>query len=110
MIAAIERKLQKYARRYSEAADALQSAITDAALLGASHVIATHYGTGEQVTRAELVAHGKVRQILDQSGRLVLSVARSALADPFAPGAFDAATFAVGKLLAEAWRLRGGDR
>ena len=66
--------------------------------------------SSEQAVRAQVKEQGTLRRLLDGSGRLVVSVARSALADPFAPGAFDAATYAVGKLLAEAWRLRGGDQ
>ena len=66
--------------------------------------------THEGVMRAEVRAQGTLRRLLDSSGRLVLNVTRSTLVDPFASGAFDAATYAVGKLLAEAWQLRGGDR
>jgi hypothetical protein len=111
MIGAAERKIDKYRRQYDEAATTMQTAVAEAGLRAVVHVVMTETGaTSEQAVRAEVKAQGTLRRLLDSSGRLVVNVARSALADPFAPGAFDAATYAVGKLLAEAWRLRGGDQ
>jgi hypothetical protein len=89
----------------------MQAAVTEAALRAATHAVVTETGaTSEQAVRADIRKQGIVRRLLDSSGRLVLSVARSAIADPFAPGAFDAAAYSVGKLLAQAWLARGGDR
>lgn len=111
MTDAAEKKLTKLRNRYVEAADAMQAAVTEAGLHAAVHVIATETGaTSEQAVRADVKAQGKMRRLLDDSGRLVLNVARSTLADPFAPGAFDAAAYSMGKLLAEAWQLRGSGR
>jgi hypothetical protein len=108
---AAERKITKLRNRYAEAADTMQAAVTEAGLHAAVHVIATETGaTSEQAVRADVKAQGALRRVLDSSGRLVLSVARSTLPDPWAQGAFDAAAYAVGKLLAEAWQLRGSDR
>lgn len=106
-----ERKIEKHRRQFDDAAAAMQAAVTEAALRAAVHVVAVETGAAsEQRTRAEVKAQGIVRRVLDSSGRLVLGVARSVLADPFAPGAFDAAAYAVGKLLAQAWIARGGAR
>jgi hypothetical protein len=109
MIDAAERKIEKYRRQYDEAADTMQTAVTEAGLRAAVHVVMLESGAAsEQAVRAEVKAQGVLRRLVDSSGRLVLSVARSTLADPFAPGSFDAAAYAVGKLLANAWQLRGG--
>ncbi|MFC5437116.1 hypothetical protein ACFPME_11140 [Rhodanobacter umsongensis] len=111
MIGAAERKIEKYRRQYDDAATTMQTAVTEAGLRAVVHVVMAETGaTSEHAVRAEVKAQGALRKLLDGSGRLVVSVARTALADPFAPGAFDAATYAIGKLLAEAWRLRGGER
>lgn len=111
MIEAAERKIEKYRRQYDEAATTMRTAVAEAGLRAVVHVVMAETGaSSEQAVRAQVKEQGTLRRLLDGSGRLVISVARSALADPFAPGAFDAATYAVGKLLAEAWRLRGGDR
>ena len=111
MIETAERKIEKYRRQYDEAATTMQTAVAEAGLRAVVHVVMAETGvSSEQAVRAQVKEQGTLRRLLDGSGRLVVSVARSALADPFAPGAFDAATYAVGKLLAEAWRLRGGDR
>jgi hypothetical protein len=111
MIGAAERKIDKYRRQFDQAATAMQTAVTAAGICAAATVAAAITGASEQTLHPEIRAQGIARQLLDGSGRLVLSVARSVLSEPIAPGAFDAATYAVGKLLAEAWRLRaGGDR
>jgi hypothetical protein len=111
MTAAIERQLDKQRKRYEDAAQAMVGAVTEGGLRAAVHVIVTETGaTSEQAVRADVKAQGALRRVLDSSGRLVLSVTRSTLPDPWAQGAFDAAAYAVGKLLAEAWQLRGGDR
>lgn len=111
MIETAERKIEKYRRQYDEAATTMQAAVAEAGLRAVVHVVMAETGaTSEQGVRAQVKAQGTLRRLLDSSGRLVLNVTRSTLADPFAPGAFDAATYAVGKLLAEAWQLRGGDR
>ncbi len=109
MTATIERQLDKQRKHYEEAAQAMVGAVTEGGLRAAVHVIATEASAGsEMAVRAEVKAQGVLRRLLDGSGRLVISVARSAIADPFAPGAFDAAVFTVGKLLTDAWRLRAG--
>jgi hypothetical protein len=111
MIEAAERKIEKYRRQFDQAASTMQTAVTEAALRAVVHVVMVETGAAsEQAVRAEVKAQGTLRRLLDGSGRLVLSVARSALADPFAPGAFDAAAYAVGKLLAEAYVARGVKR
>ena len=111
MIETAERKIEKYRRQYDEAATTMQTAVAEAGLRAVVHVVMAETGvSSEQAVRAQVKEQGTLRRLLDGSGRLVVSVARSALADPFAFDAFDAATYAVGKLLAEAWRLRGGDQ
>ncbi|MEY2169561.1 MULTISPECIES: hypothetical protein [unclassified Rhodanobacter] len=110
MTATIERQLDKQRKRYEEAAQAMVGAVTEGGLRAAVHVIVTEASAcSEMAVRAEVKAQGVLRRLLDSSGRLVTSIARSAIADPFAgPGTFDAAVFTVGKLLTDAWRLRAG--
>ncbi|EIM04122.1 hypothetical protein LRK24_10255 [Rhodanobacter denitrificans] len=111
MTDAAEKKIDKCRRQFDEAATSMQAAVTEAGLRAAVHVVATETGAkSEQAVRADVRAQGMARRILDASGHLVASVVRSTLADPFAPGAFDAAAYSIGKLLATAWRARGGVR
>jgi hypothetical protein len=108
MIAA-ERKIDKHRRQFAEAANTMQKAVTEASLRAATHLAMVETSaSSEQAVRADIKTQGTLRRILDASGQLVANVARAAIVEPFAPGAFDAATFAVSKLLATAWQARGG--
>jgi hypothetical protein len=110
MTAAIERQLDKHRKRYEDAAQAMVGAVTEGGLRAAVHVIVTETGaTSEQAVRAQVKAQGTLRRLLDGSGRLVLNVTRSTLVDPWIPGAFDAAIYSVGRLLADAWQMRAGE-
>lgn len=108
-----DREIEKQRGRYVDAAGAMQKAVTEAALRAATVCAMDETGsTAEQSTRSDVRSQAVLRRVLDSSGRLLASVARTAMADPFAPEAFDAAVFTVGKLIATAWRARaaGGDR
>ncbi|MEP6906785.1 MAG: hypothetical protein ABI858_02215 [Pseudoxanthomonas sp.] len=105
-----ERRVEKYRRQYDDAATTMQAAVTEAALRTVTHVIATETGAAENAVRAEVKEQGRARALISESGRMVASVVRSVLAEPFCPGAFDEGTFALSKLFATAYRSRGAAR
>jgi hypothetical protein len=102
-----ERLIEKQRAKFDEAADTMSKAAAQAALISVAYCVATETGAADQASRAVVAAEGRLRLVIDPAGRLVASVARSAI-DPFAPGAFDEAVFHVGRLLATAWRARAG--
>jgi hypothetical protein len=100
MIEVTERKMERFHRQFDEAAESMQKAVVEAGLRAATHVYMVETGaTSEHAARAQIKEHGTLRQILTASGQLVTSVARSTIAEPFAPGAWDHATFTLAKLL-----------
>lgn len=103
-----DKALDKYRRKFDEAADAMAGAVAEAGLRAAVHVIQVETGApSEMAVRAEVRREGIARRVLEHSGRVVSGVLRSALPDPWAPEAFDAAAFHVAKLMTTAWRAGG---
>ncbi len=106
-----ERQLSKQRQRFEEGAAAMVAAVTEASLQAATAVVAVETGSNAvQAARAEVRAHGVVRQVLDASGRVAGSVLRTSLQDPWAVDAFEAAVYSISVLLLMAWQARGGAR
>lgn len=104
-----DRQLAKQRTRFDDAAAAMAAAVGEAGMRAAVHVIQAESGeASEQAVRAAVRAQAITRRVLDTSGHLFAGVLRSALPDPWAPEAFDAAAFHVAKLLATPWRAGGG--
>ena len=105
-----ERQIEKQRLRFEDAIAGAASAVAEAGLRAATHVLMVETGaTSEQAVRAQIKEHATLRQLLTTSGQLVASVARSTIVEPFAPGAWDHATFTLAKLLVVA-RLAGEKR
>lgn len=104
-----DRPIEKQRRKFDEAATTMAACVGEAGLRAAAHVIHAETGVGEMAVRASVRQQSIARQVLDQTGRVVAGVLRTALPDPWAPEAFDAAAFNVAKLMATAWRA-GGER
>lgn len=104
MMAAADRQIAKYERRFTGAAEAMASSVSEAALRAAVHAIHIDTGAGEMAVRAAVREASVTRQVIDRTGRIFASVLRTALPDPWAPEAFDAAAFQVAQLLITAWR------
>jgi hypothetical protein len=104
-----ERRLDKYRRKYLSAIDDLQHAVSAGAMFAAVAVIQADTDTvAEHAVRKELAKESVSRKVLDASGQLVASVARSALAYPTGPEAFDIAVYSVASLLLSSWSARPG--
>lgn len=105
-----DRQIEKQHARFTDAIAVAAAAVTEASLRAATHLLIVETGaTSEQAVRAQLKEHGTLRQLLTASGLLVASVARSTIVEPFAPGAWDQATFTLAKLLVVA-RMAGEKR
>lgn len=102
-----DKPIEKQRRKFDEAAATMAGCVGEAGLRAAVHVIHTETGGGEMAVRAAVRQQSIARQVLDQTGRVVAGVLRTALPDPWAPEAFDAAAFHVAKLMATAWRAGG---
>lgn len=109
-----DKPLDKYRRKFNDAAATMSGAVAEAGLRAAVHVIRSETGApSEHAVRAAVKAQSLARRVLDASGNLAAGVLRSSLPDPWAPEAFDAAVFQVGKLLCIAWQAQpqpGGAR
>ena len=105
-----DRQIEKQRVRFDEAIAVAAAAVVEASLRAATQVLMAETGAeSEQAVRAQIKEHGTLRQLLTASGLLVASVARSTIVEPFAPGAWDHATFTLAKLLVVA-RMAGEKR
>jgi hypothetical protein len=103
-----DKPLEKYRRKFDEAAATMAGAVAEAGLRAAVHVIQQETNApGEMAVRSAVRRESMVRRVLEQSGELARGVLRGALPDPYAPEAFDAAVFHVAKLMATAWQTGG---
>ncbi|TBR39264.1 MULTISPECIES: hypothetical protein [Dyella] len=97
-------QIEKQRRRFQDATADQSSALLEASLRAATHVIQTEAGiVSEQSVRAQIKQEATTRRILDHSGHLMSSILRSALPDPWLPEAFDAAVYSISKLLCTSW-------